>query len=96
MQRHLLESDQGTYLINLLTTIGEGLDAPGARLLQDLMTTVGLTPQNTGKLIQVAREKYQSSDKCKSVAIDDDACISPSMDGTWVQAWVWVAEAEVR
>lgn len=41
---------------------------------------------NDEKLIDRARELYANDD----LEIDDDAVISASDDGCWVQAWVWV------
>ena len=38
--------------------------------------------------IERAREGY-GNDECE---IDDDAVCSPSDEGTWVQAWVWLAK----
>lgn len=36
---------------------------------------------------EVARDNHQNDE----LEIDDDAGTSPSDEGTWVQAWVWVA-----
>lgn len=36
---------------------------------------------------EVARDTYQNNE----IEIDEDAGTSPSDEGTWVQAWVWVA-----
>jgi hypothetical protein len=44
----------------------------------------------TPEEVERARDKYAlgSSD---NIEIDDDAQTSPTDDGTWVQAWVWLA-----
>ena len=42
-------------------------------------------------LIDKAREQYASDD----LEIDDDAKVSESSEGAWVQAWVWLDNAEV-
>lgn len=41
----------------------------------------------TPEQIKRARDQYETDD----VEIDDNAGISPSDDGVWVQAWVWLA-----
>jgi hypothetical protein len=39
-------------------------------------------------LIERARSLYEGTDA--DIEVDDDASVSPSEEGTWVQAWVWV------
>lgn len=41
-------------------------------------------------LIEQARDEHGTDD----LEIDDDASTSPAEDGTWVQAWVWLAGGE--
>lgn len=41
-------------------------------------------------LIEAAREAYGSED----IEIDDMAGASPGEGGTWVQAWVWIADED--
>jgi hypothetical protein len=43
--------------------------------------------------IQRAREMYASGSEC-DIEVDDDAKVSESDDGTWVQAWVWLPNVE--
>ena len=43
------------------------------------------------KYVALAREKYQKDGECE---IDDNARVSESDEGAYVQAWVWVAKPE--
>ena len=43
-------------------------------------------------VIEMARSLYEGTDG--DIEVDDDASISPSEGGTWVQAWVWVPDDE--
>jgi hypothetical protein len=43
-------------------------------------------------LIELARETYQNDDR----EIDDDAGTSPTDEGSWVQAWVYVRKPTVE
>lgn len=38
------------------------------------------------EILQKARHSYLSDD----IEIDDDAVLSETDDGVWVQAWVWI------
>lgn len=40
------------------------------------------------ELLTITRKLYANDE----IEIDDDACLSESDGGTWVQAWVWVPE----
>ena len=44
----------------------------------------------TAEQIQRARDEYQTDD----INIDDDANVSPTESGVWVQAWVWLHNEE--
>lgn len=50
-----------------------------------------MDPKLREAIIQEARELYQDD----LLQIDNDAKLSETEDGTWVQAWVWVPDPEV-
>jgi hypothetical protein len=44
---------------------------------------------------EIARARVLYADRSDdNVAVDDDAMTSPTDDGTWVQAWVWLPAEE--
>tara|TARA_R110000824_G_scaffold217366_1_gene403875 strand:- start:797 stop:973 length:177 start_codon:yes stop_codon:yes gene_type:complete len=43
-------------------------------------------------LIDRARNQFA----CDDIEIDNDAKVSESSDGVWVQAWVWLDNEEVQ
>ena len=45
----------------------------------------------SSNLIELARDQYASDD----LEIDDDAKVSESSEGVWVQAWVWLDNAHL-
>lgn len=47
------------------------------------------------KLVEKARKQY-AEPSSNDVEVDDDAAISRADDGTWVQAWLWLAEPGQR
>ena len=49
-----------------------------------------LASQYSGHIAQ-AREQYCSDD----IEIDDKTRVSPTDEGCWVQAWLWVSNEEV-
>ena len=70
---------------------GEGYEAA---VLAPLKAAIAAAEEPTGRdrmaCIAEARSIYASND----VAIDDDARLSETDDGTWVQAWVWLGDPE--
>ncbi len=49
--------------------------------------------QDRDKLYRNTAVKFLSDDELE---IDDDALVSKSDGGAWVQAWVWISRADVE
>jgi hypothetical protein len=47
------------------------------------------TKREREALLEKARDRY-ARDSDDDIEIDDDAKLSETENGTWVQAWVWV------
>lgn len=65
----------------------ENLESQARRMVKHAVTELG--EQAAPEEIKRAREDYvlKSDDQ---IAVDDDAKVSRTDEGTWVQAWVWV------
>lgn len=46
-------------------------------------------------VIQLARQNYAEPSN-DDIEIDDKPTLAMSDDGTWVQAWVWVSDEDVK
>lgn len=55
----------------------------------DVLRVLGLYDADR-KLIEAARAEYASDD----ISFDDMPLLSKADDGTWVSAWVWIANQE--
>lgn len=90
------------YLLddNLATTLASnGPFSPirATRLFAELRKTIREQDMINGKVdraafVKVARNEYVTDE----VEIDDEPELSPSEDGCWVAAWVWVSNEDIK
>ena len=83
------------YEARLKGEVGKGTEA---ELLKELCVSVrecdeddAITPEQRIHLREIAQEQYGSEGSCE---IDEDAIVSASDSGAYVQAWVWVDRNE--
>ncbi len=74
---------------NILTQLENALKA-GTVKQSDVLRVLNKVAEVSDDLITAARNEYQTDD----VEIDDFPFLSPTDNGTWVSAWVWVANPE--